>query len=73
MNSGITSVLFADDNKIISQTEDDIQQALYIYILDVICKSPTIKFLVLKQKSWHLKEVNTLEQKELLTKKQLSK
>ena len=31
MNRGITSVLFADDQKIISKTEDVIQEALYIY------------------------------------------
>jgi len=33
MNRGITSVLFADDQKIISKTEDDIQEALYILLL----------------------------------------
>jgi len=32
MNRVITSVLFADDQKIIFKTEDDIQEALYIYI-----------------------------------------
>jgi len=32
MNRGIPSVLFADDQKIISKTEDDIQEALYIYV-----------------------------------------
>jgi len=46
--------LFADDQKIIYKTEDDIQEALYIYIyiyiLDVICKEPNFKISSLETK-----------------------
>jgi hypothetical protein len=41
MNREVTSVVFADDQKMISKTEDDIQED--IYILDVICKKPNFK------------------------------
>ena len=70
MNRGITSVLFADDQKIIFKAEEDIQKAsyIYMYILDVICKDPNFKISSFETKVMAL-EVNTLEQKELLTHK----
>jgi hypothetical protein len=57
--------LFAYGQAIISEMESDLQQALHI--LHAILKYITLKYPLKQPKPWDLKEVSTLDKKQLLT------
>jgi hypothetical protein len=59
--------LFADGQAIIAEMESDLQQALHI--LHAILKIVSLKYLLKQPKPWNLKEISTLDQKQLLTPK----